>query len=204
MPYFLQPSTVHPSWALLFHGSPNQPLPCIAFPSRETMIVALNGCIARVKGSDEHSRSIKTRYLAEWGSFLCGWIQTLLLCSVQCFMLGHMEQRPKRVHGSAFPTPYGPALCVCILGKTSLQIQVHSSEREKSSAAHSSAAEHHSVLSLPTAMGHLIGYIEVVVFKQRTHRENSRNLWVRREGKCFENCSFFFPPFFLCVFRSRC
>lgn len=53
---------------------------------------------------------------------------------------------------------------------------------------------------LPAAMGHLIGYIEVVVFEQRTHRENSCNLWVRQEGKCFESC-FFFPSFF--VFRNR-
>lgn len=55
MPYFLQPGTVHPSWALLCHGSSNQALPCIAFPNHETMIVAPNGCPARVKGSDEHS-----------------------------------------------------------------------------------------------------------------------------------------------------
>lgn len=34
------------------------------------------------------------------------------------------------------------------------------------------------------------------MFKQRTHRENSCNLWVRQEGKCFENYFFF-------LFRSR-
>lgn len=122
MPYFLQPGTVHPSWALLCHGSSNQALPCIAFPNHETMIVAPNGCPARVMSTvgQKTPTSCRMRLLLVW----LGQNPPALLCAMLYAGTCGAEPivRAWLCVAAAFPTPHGPALCVHIFGRVSLWI----------------------------------------------------------------------------------